>query len=156
MSRRGVSQKRKLDPDHKFNNVIVAKFINHIMKDGKKSTAERVVYDAFEIISEKTKKDSLEVFDEAIKNVSPSLEVKGRRIGGANYQIPYEVRGGRRDALAMRWIIEAASSKKGKPMAIRLSTELIEASEKQGLAFKKREDVQRMAEANKAFAHFAR
>jgi small subunit ribosomal protein S7 len=156
MSRRGRAPKRKLDVDHRFNNAIVAKLINHIMKDGKKSVAERVVYDAFDIISEKTKRDSLEVFDEAIRNVGPSLEVKGRRIGGANYQIPYEVRGGRRNALAMRWIIEAAQNKKGKPMSVRLSGEIMDAAAKQGAAFKKREDVQRMAEANKAFAHFAR
>lgn len=156
MSRRGRAPRRKLDADHKFNNVVVAKFINYIMVDGKKSVAERVVYDAFDIISEKTKRDALEVFDEALKNVGPALEVKGRRIGGANYQIPYEVRGERRNALAMRWIIEAAQNKKGKPMANRLSTELMDAAEKQGVAFKKREDMQRMAEANKAFAHFAR
>lgn len=156
MSRRGKAPKRKIDPDHRFNNILVSKLINHIMQDGKKSVAQKVVYDAFDIISEKTKQDALDVFDEAIKNVSPSLEVKGRRIGGANYQIPYEVRGERRNALAMRWIIEAASSKKGKPMAQRLSGEIIDASQKQGVAFKKREDVQRMAESNKAFAHFAR
>lgn len=156
MARRGRAYKKPVSPDPKFNNVLVGKFINHIMQDGKKSVATRIVYNAFDMISDKTKKDSLEVFDQAIKNVGPTLEVKGRRIGGANYQIPFEVTGARREALAMRWIIEASRSKKGKPMAVKLATELVEASEKQGAAYKKREDIQRMAESNKAFAHFAR
>ncbi|MBU1119009.1 30S ribosomal protein S7 [Patescibacteria group bacterium] len=156
MSRRARAPKKKRIPDYKFKNELVAKFINHIMKDGKKGAAERVVYGSFDIISEKAKKEPVEVFDQALRNVGPSLEVKGRRIGGANYQIPYEVHGDRRDTLAMRWIIEACRRKKGKPMAEFLATELIDASEKQGSAYKKREDVQRMAEANKAFAHFAR
>lgn len=156
MARRGRAFKKPVSPDPKFNNVLVGKFINHIMQDGKKSIAQKIVYNAFDIISDKTKKDALEVFDQAIRNIGPALEVKGRRIGGANYQIPFEVTGARREALAMRWIIEVSRAKKGKPMAQRLASELIDASEKQGAAYKKREDIQRMAESNKAFAHFAR
>ncbi|MBU1167166.1 30S ribosomal protein S7 [Patescibacteria group bacterium] len=156
MARRGKASKRKIAPDQRFNNELVAKFINHVMKDGKKTVAKRVVYDAFDIVSEKTKKDPVEVFDLALRNIGPSLEIKGRRIGGANYQIPYEVHGERRNTLAMRWIIDASAAKKGQPMCKKLSEELILASDKQGNAYKKREDIQRMAEANKAFAHFAR
>jgi small subunit ribosomal protein S7 len=125
------------------------------MTRGKKSVAERVLYDCFDIIQEKSKKDPLEVFNLAMKNVSPVVEVKSRRIGGANYQIPVEVRGDRRQALAMRWIIGAAQSRKGKPMREKLAQELMEASENQGAAIKKKEDVHRMADANRAFAHFA-
>lgn len=156
MSRRARAQKRKIVPDQKFSNELVSKFINHIMKNGKKSVAKRIVYDAFDIVSHGTKRDPVEVFDDAIKNVGPALEIKGRRIGGANYQIPYEVRGERRNILAMRWIIEAAKNKSGKPMSEKLARELMDASEKIGVAYKKREDIQKMAEANKAFAHFAR
>ena len=133
----------------------MAKFINYIMKEGKKSTAQRVVYGAFENIEKQAKKDPLEIFDQAVKNASPILEVKSRRIGGAHYQVPREVRGERRIALAFRWIIKAAHSKKGKPMAIKLANELIEASQNQGAAIKKKQDTHRMAEANRAFAHFA-
>jgi small subunit ribosomal protein S7 len=125
------------------------------MTRGKKSVAERVLYDCFDIIAEKTKKDPLEVFNLAMKNVSPVVEVKSRRIGGANYQIPIEVKGDRRQALAMRWIIGAAQSRKGRPMREKLAQELMEASENQGTAIKKKEDVHRMADANRAFAHFA-
>lgn len=148
--------RRDLAPDPKFGNVLVAKFINYIMNDGKKTTAQKVVYGAFDIISEKTKLDPLEVFDTAIKNVMPSLEVKSRRVGGANYQIPLPVRGERRITLAYRWIIKAARTKKGRPMAEKLAAELIAASNNEGDAMKKKQDVQRMAEANRAFAHFAR
>jgi len=148
--------KRKLTPDPKFDNIYVAKFINYIMNDGKKTVAQQVVYDSFDIIAKKTKKDPLEVFDTAIKNCIPSLEVKSRRIGGANYQIPLPVRGERRYALTFRWIIEVARKKKGKPMAEKLASEFIEAAENTGDVIKKKEDVQRMAEANRAFAHFAR
>ena len=133
----------------------MAKFINYIMKEGKKSTAQRVVYGAFENIEKQIKKDPLEIFDQAVKNASPILEVKSRRIGGAHYQVPREVRGERRIALAFRWIIQAAKSKKGKPMSIKLAAELIEASQNQGAAIKKKQDTHRMAEANRAFAHFA-
>lgn len=147
--------KRKIAADPKFNSVAIAKFINYIMRDGKKTTAQKVVYGALEKISEKTKSNPLEIFDSAIKNVSPHLEVKGKRIGGANYQIPIVVSGDRKQSLAYRWIIEAAAKRKGKPMAEKLAEELINASKNEGDAIKKREDTHRMAEANKAFAHFA-
>ena len=147
--------KRDIAPDPRYNSTVIAKFINYLMREGKKSTAQHVLYSAFDIIAEKTKKDPMEVFDAALKNVSPSLEVRSRRIGGANYQIPIEVRGSRRNALAFRWIIGAARAGKGKPMADRLAAELIDASKGEGAAIKKREDVHRMAEANRAFAHFA-
>ncbi len=148
--------KRYIAPDFKFHSVPVAKFINYIMERGKKSLAQSIVYDAFDIISAKTKGDALEVFDRAIKNVGPSLEVRGKRVGGANYQIPYPVRTERRFALASRWIKEAAVKKKGKPMSEKLAMELMDAATEQGEAFKKKMEVHRMAEANRAFAHFAR
>lgn len=155
MGRRNKKEKRDILPDPKYKNLVVAKFVNIIMSDGKKSTAQKVVYDAFEIIREKTQKDPIGIFSQAIRNVSPLLEVKSKRVGGANYQVPIEVRGDRRIALAMRWIKDVARSKKGKPMSIRLAEELIDASNKQGAAVKKKEDTHRMAEANRAFAHFA-
>lgn len=148
--------KREEYLDPKYKNALIGKFINHIMKGGKKSVAVSIVYDAFDIIADKTKKDPLIVFNHAMKNVSPTLEIKGRRIGGANYQIPFEVRGGRKNALAMRWMLEVARKKKGQPMAKKLASEIIEASNGLGSAMKKKEDVQRMAIANKAFAHYAR
>ena len=148
--------KRQILPDPKFGNVYVAKFINYIMQDGKKTTAQRIVYDALDIISEKTKRDAVEVFDLAIKNVMPSLEVKSKRVGGANYQVPMSVRGDRRYVLAFRWLITASRKKKGKRMAEKLAEEFIAASNNEGDAMKKKQDVQRMAEANRAFAHFAR
>ena len=126
------------------------------MKGGKKSTAQKVVYDAFDIVAEKTKQDPVEVFDTAMKNIGPSLEVRSRRIGGANYQIPIPVRGERRVALSYRWLLAAARSKKGRPMADRLADEFIAAANNEGDAIKKKTDVQKMAEANRAFAHFAR
>jgi len=147
--------KRKIMPDPKFNNLVVAKFINLIMQQGKKTIAQKIIYNAFDIIQEKIKKDPINIFDQAIKNVSPILEVKSRRIGGANYQIPIEVKGDRKLALAMRWIIDAARTRKGKPMQEKLAQELMDASQRQGEAIKKKEDVHRMAEANRAFAHFA-
>ncbi|MEK9130850.1 MAG: 30S ribosomal protein S7 [Patescibacteria group bacterium] len=147
---------RMIIGDGKFGNVMVAKFINYLMYDGKKSTAEAVVYSAFEVIADKTKKDPVEVFEEAIKKVMPTLEVKSRRVGGANYQIPIPVRNERRLFLGCKWVLEAARTKKGRPMHLRLADELIAASEGTGDAFKKKADVQRMAEANRAFAHFAR
>ncbi|PIY96365.1 MAG: 30S ribosomal protein S7 [Candidatus Kerfeldbacteria bacterium CG_4_10_14_0_8_um_filter_42_10] len=147
--------KRKIQPDFKYNSIIITKFINQIMRRGKKSTAERVVYGALELIKEKSKKDPLDVFDQAIKNASPVVEVKARRVGGANYQIPVEVKGERRTALAMRWIIKAARDRKGKPMHEKLAQELNDAANQQGTAIKKKEDVHRMAESNRAFAHFA-
>ena len=153
---RKKEQKRTISPDPSYNNVLVAKFINQVMRKGKKSIARKIVYGSFEILKEKTKKEPLEVFDEAIKNVSPALEVKPRRVGGATYQVPREVRGDRKITLAMRWIIKAAKSKKGKPMKEKLAEELIAASKNEGTAIKKRQDTHRMAEANKAFAHFAK
>ncbi len=148
--------KRDILLDPKFHNLQVAKFINYMMRRGKKSIAQDVVYGAFENISNKIKQDPLEIFDKAIKNVGPSLEVRGRRIGGANYQIPYPVRAERKFALASRWLIEASRKKKGKSMAEKLATELVDAANEQGEAFKKKVDTHRMAEANRAFAHFAR
>lgn len=148
--------KRDILVDPKYARTEIAKFVNYVMYDGKKSTAQKVVYGAFDIIAEKTKKDPIEVFDEAMKNVMPLLEVKSKRVGGANYQIPMQVRAERRLQLAYRWILIAARGVKGKPMAERLATELIAASEGNGDAVKKKQDVQRMAEANRAFAHFAR
>jgi small subunit ribosomal protein S7 len=148
--------KRNILPDPKYARVDIAKFINYIMSGGKKTTAQKVVYGAFDLIAEKTKKDPLEIFDEAMKNVSPVLEVKSKRVGGANYQIPLQVRAERRTQLAFRWIVNAARTVKGKPMAVRLANELMAAAENGGDAVKKKQDVQRMAEANRAFAHFAR
>ena len=148
--------KRKIEGDIKFNDVDVAKFINYLMIEGKKSIAEKVVYGAFDIIKEKTKQDPRHVFNRALKTVSPLLEVRGKRVGGANYQVPFQVRGKRRFALGCRWIIDAADNKKGGKMAAKLAVELIAAMNNEGAAVKKREDVHRMAEANKAFAHFAR
>jgi small subunit ribosomal protein S7 len=148
--------KRVIIPDPKYGNVTVAKFVNYIMSDGKKTTAQAVVYGAFDIIAEKTKADPLEIFDQAVKNVMPTVEVKSKRVGGANYQIPMQVRGERRLALGFRWIKDAAGSKKGRPMAQKLAEELMAAANSEGDAFKKKMDVHRMAEANRAFAHFAR
>lgn len=148
--------KRQIVPDPKYNNAQLAKFINYVMKSGKKTVAQRIVYGAFDVIEQKTKKNPMDVFELAIKNVGPNLEVKGRRVGGANYQVPIQVKSDRRFILASRWIIEAASTRKGKPMSEKLAQELMDASNKEGAAMKKRENVQKMAEANRAFAHFAR
>ena len=141
-------------PDPRFQNVVVAKFINRLMNEGKKSVAQRVFYDACDILA-KQEKDPLQVFDEAIKNVSPAVEVKSKRIGGANYQVPREVRGDRRLTLAIRWLIGAAQAKKGKPMAAKLAEEFLASAKNEGSAIKKKQDMHRMAEANKAFAHFS-
>lgn len=154
--RKARAVKKPVPPDPKFSNEIVAKFINFIMTGGKRDAARKIVYDAFEIIHSKTKKDPVEMFDLALKNVGPLLEIKGKRIGGANYQIPYEVKGDRKNTLAFRWIVEASRSQKGKSMAIKLANQIMEASQNQGAAIKKKEDTHRMAEANKAFAHYAR
>ncbi len=154
--RRKINNKNIVLPDIVYNSPRVAKFINCLMWDGKKETARKVVYGAFDMIKEKTgTEDALEIFDTAIKNASPNLEVRSRRIGGANYQVPREVRPERRQALAFRWILAAARSKKGAPMAKRLADELILASKNEGSAIKKKEDTHKMAESNKAFAHFA-
>jgi len=152
---RKKKEKRIISPEPLYNNALLAKFINYVMREGKKELARKIVYQTFEIVKEKTKKDPLEVFDSAIKNVRPLLEVRPRRIGGATYQVPRPVPQERGVALAMRWILEAARSKKGKPMKIKLAEELISASENSGAAIKKKEDTHKMAEANRAFAHFA-
>jgi len=152
--RRKKKIKRVIPPDPFYNNVTVAKFINQVMRRGKKAIARKIVYDTFNIIKEKIKKEPLEVFDSALNNASPFLEVKPKRIGGATYQIPREVKGERRVTLAMRWIIQAAKAKKGKPMREKLAGELIDAANNTGVAIKKKEDTHRMAEANRAFAHF--
>ncbi|MBZ9577741.1 30S ribosomal protein S7 [Patescibacteria group bacterium] len=148
-------KKHPIMPDPVYNNVIVAKFINQIMRRGKKTIARKVVYRAFDIIKEKTKKEPLEVFEVALENASPLLEVKSKRVGGATYQVPVEVKGDRRLTLAMRWIILGAKSKKGKPMREKLAAELMDAANNTGWAIKKKTDTHRMAEANRAFAHFA-
>lgn len=157
--------KRKLKPDVIYNSTLIAKFINYLMQDGKKSVAQGIVYDCLDEINKRIKDgkvdskeypDALAVFDQAIKNVTPQLEVRGRRIGGGNYQIPYPVRGDRRYFLAMHWLITAAQNKKGKAFAYKLADELIAAINNEGDAIKKKTDVHRMAESNRAFAHFAR
>ena len=154
MPRRREVPKREILPDPKFGNVEVAKFMNVLMLDGKKSVAERIVYGAFAHIEKKANKEPLEIFSTAMGNVKPMVEVKSRRVGGANYQVPVEVRPSRRSALAMRWLREAAKKRGEKSMAQRLANEVLEAAEGRGGAMKKREEVHRMAEANKAFSHF--
>jgi len=154
MPRRRVVAKREILPDPKFNNVTLAKFMNHVMISGKKSVAERIVYGALDIVAEKADKDALEVFEEALEKVAPAVEVKSRRVGGATYQVPVEVRPSRRTALAMRWLVEFSRKRGEKSMAQRLAGEMMDAAQEKGNAVKKREDVHRMAEANKAFSHF--
>jgi len=154
MPRRREVPKREILPDPKFGSVELAKFMNVVMLDGKKAVAERIVYGALEVVQTKTGKDALEVFNLAISNVKPIVEVKSRRVGGANYQVPVEVRPVRRTALAMRWVREAAKKRGEKSMDLRLAGELMDASEGRGAAMKKREDTHKMAEANKAFSHF--
>ncbi|HEV7449250.1 MAG TPA: 30S ribosomal protein S7 [Candidatus Paceibacterota bacterium] len=154
--RRPVKNRNIAGPDIKFGSARVEKFINSVMQEGKKSTARTVVYDAFDIIKEKAKVENpVELFENAIRNVSPAMEIRSRRVGGANYQVPREVRPERKQAMAFRWIIQAARNGKGRPMAEKLAAEIISANNNEGFAFKKKEDVHRMAEANKAFAHFA-
>jgi small subunit ribosomal protein S7 len=157
MSRRAQAPVRTILPDPKFNNEMLAKFMNVIMKSGKKSAAERIIYGALDRIAEKTGKqggESIEVLSTALDNVKPVVEVKSRRVGGATYQVPVEVRSTRRQTLAMRWLIDAARDRSEKSMAFRLAHELMDASENRGAAVRKREDTHRMAEANKAFAHY--
>ena len=154
--RRPVKNRNIVGPDMKYNSVRIEKFINSVMWDGKKSTARKVVYDALDIIKEKTKAENpLELFETAIRNVGPAMEIRSRRVGGANYQVPHEVRPDRKQALAFRWILLAARGGKGKPMAEKLAGELMAAANNEGSAIKKKEDTHRMAESNKAFAHFA-
>ncbi|MFA5925983.1 MAG: 30S ribosomal protein S7 [Parcubacteria group bacterium] len=155
MPRRKRVYRKNWKPDSKYGSLIVGRFVGHLMERGKRSIAEKIIHDSFEAIHERTKKGGLNVFEQAIKNVSPLVELKSRRIGGANYQVPVQVLGDRRSTLAIRWIISAARNKKGKKISEKLADELIDASQKQGSAMKKREDTHRMAEANKAFAHFA-
>ena len=151
-----AKKRHPVKPDLKYKSERVSKFINCVMLDGKKNTARKVVYDAFEIIKEKSKVENpVEVFETALQNVSPNMEVRSRRVGGADYQVPREVRPERKQALAFRWLIDAAFSKKGRPMAEKLADELIMAAKNEGEAVKKRENTHKMAEANKAFAHFA-
>lgn len=147
--------KRNIPPDPRYKSEIVSKFINTIMERGKKTVARGLVYDSFDVIKEKTKQEPLTVFETAVKNVGPIVEVKSRRVGGSNYQVPIEVGPIRRQALAFRWLINAAAAKKGRPMFTKLAEELMLASQNQGDAIKKKQDVHRMAEANRAFAHFA-
>jgi small subunit ribosomal protein S7 len=154
MSRRHSAEKREILPDPKFGNVVVTKFMNSIMYAGKKSVAEKIVYGAFDLIEAKTKQSPIKVFEEALEKVMPSIEVRSRRVGGATYQVPVEVRHDRRQALGIRWIIAAARERNEKTMTERLSAELLDASSGKGNAFKKREDVHKMAEANRAFSHY--
>src|SRR5210317_226336 len=154
MPRRRVPVKRETLPDPKFGDQLLAKFINHVMESGKKSIAESIVYGALDRVQEKNGGDPLEVFETALENVRPTVEVKSRRVGGATYQVPVEVRPSRRTALAMRWLVEASRSRGEKSMGMRLAGELMDAFENRGTAVKKREDTHRMAEANKAFSHF--
>lgn len=161
--RRKKTFKREINPDPKYNSVLVTKFINNLMEGGKKSVAQKIFYAALEMVAKDMKKEPsagrqttpTEILEEAIKNTSPLLEVKSRRVGGANYQVPYEVKGKRREALAIRWIIRSARKKKGKSMALRLAQEIADAFNNTGDAVKKKEDTHKVAEANRAFAHFA-
>ena len=153
--RRPIKKRIIVEPDIKYSNVLIAKLINKIMKAGKRSVARNIVYSALEIAEKQTKKPAIEVFEKAMDNVSPAVELKSKRVGGANYQVPVEVRPDRRDALAIRWMVDSARSQKGKPMAKKLAEELINAFNNTGGAIKKKQDTHRMAEANKAFAHFS-
>ncbi|RKF20856.1 30S ribosomal protein S7 [Alginatibacterium sediminis] len=154
MPRRRVIGQRKILPDPKFGSELLAKFVNVVMVDGKKSTSEKIVYGALDVAAEKSTKSHQEIFEIALENVRPSVEVKSRRVGGSTYQVPVEVRPVRRNALGMRWLVDAARKRGEKSMALRLAGEILDASENKGTAVKKREDVHRMADANKAFAHY--
>lgn len=154
MPRRRIAARREVLPDPKFGSVILAKFMNHLMVDGKKSVAEKIVYGALNTITERGNNDPLKVFEAALDNIAPLVEVKSRRVGGATYQVPVEVRPERRNALSMRWLVEYARGRGEKSMALRLAGEILDASQGRGSAVKKREDVHRMAEANRAFSHY--
>ena len=154
MSRRHSAEKREINPDPKYGNLVVSKFMNALMYDGKKSVAEGILYGAFDIIETKTKGNAVEIFAQAVGNIKPQIEVRSRRVGGATYQVPVEVRTTRRQALGIRWIISAARERNEKTMTERLSAELLDASNSRGNAVKKREDTHRMAEANRAFSHY--
>jgi len=154
MSRKKQAPKKIFYPDPRYNSLILAKFINFVMYDGKKTTSERIIYDALEKIKEKTKQDPIKIFDEAINNIRPNLEVRSRRVGGATYQVPQEVKTKRSQTLALRWLLDASRKRKNKTMSDKLFNELIDASQRKGSAIKKREDTHKMAESNKAFAHY--
>ena len=154
MSRRRAALKREVLPDHKFKDIVLTKFMNRIMLDGKKSVAENTVYGAFDLVLEKTKKKPIDFFHEVLENVKPSLEVRSRRVGGATYQIPMEVRPRRAQTLAMKWIVDSAKKRNEKTMKERIANELIDAFNNKGNAVKKREETHKMAEANRAFSHF--
>lgn len=154
MPRRRVVAKREVIPDAKYGSKILAKFMNHVMVDGKKSVAEKIVYGALEVVKSKSSEDPLETFEKALEAIAPMVEVKSRRVGGATYQVPVEVRAERRGALAMRWMVEHARKRGEKSMALRLAGEILDAANGRGSAVKKREDVHRMAEANRAFSHY--
>ena len=154
MSRKKQAPKRIFYPDPKYGSLVLAKFINFVMNDGKKSTAERIIYTTFDLIKNKTKEDPIKIFNDAINNIRPNLEVRSRRVGGATYQVPVEVKTKRSQTLALRWLLEASRKRKNKTMSDKLFNELMDASQKKGSAIKKREDTHRMAESNKAFAHF--
>jgi len=154
MPRRRVAAKREIIPDPKFGSARLAKFINHVMESGKKSTAERIVYGALDIVAEKSKEEPIDMFEKALENIQPMVEVKSRRVGGATYQVPVEVRHDRQAALAMRWLVDFARKRGEKSMSLRLAGEILDAADGKGAAVKKREDVHRMAEANKAFSHY--
>ena len=151
-----TAPKREIEGDSKYNDTNIAKFINYVMEEGKKSVAENIVYKSFEILKEKTKQDPRHIFNKALKKVSPLVEVRGKRVGGANYQVPFQVRGERRYFLGCNWMIKSAHDRRGRSMAEKLAAEILDASNGEGNAFKKREAVHKMAEANKAFAHFSR
>ena len=154
MSRRRAAEKRTILPDHKFKDLILAKFMNRIMKDGKKSVSEKIIYGAFDIVSKKTDKSPIEYFHDALNNVKPSLEVRSRRVGGATYQVPMEVRPKRAQALAMKWIVDSAIKRNEKTMRERVASEIMDAFNNKGNAVKKREEIHKMADANRAFSHF--
>jgi small subunit ribosomal protein S7 len=156
MPRRGDIEKRHILPDARYNNILVQKFINKVMERGKKSVAERIVYGALDLASERLKKTPMEVFEQALRNASPSIEVKPKRVGGATYQVPVEVKSDRRYALAMRWLLTASRGRSGRPMHERLAAELMDAYNNTGNTIKRKEDVHKMAEANRAFAHYGR
>ena len=154
MPRRYRPPRRPVTPDPKYNSETIARFVNRLMNDGKKSTARRVFYDALDIIQERTKRDPVEVFEEALSNATPQIEVKPRRVGGATYQVPVEIRAERRLALAQRWLIQNARKRSGKSMATKLAAELLDAASNQGATIRRRDETHRMAEANRAFAHY--
>ncbi len=154
MSRRHRAEKREINPDPKFGDTVVTKFMNSIMYDGKKSPAERIVYGAFDVVENKTRENPIEVFHEALENIQPSVEVRSRRVGGATYQVPVEVRSERAQALAIRWLIDSSRKRGETTMVDRLSAELLDAANNRGNAVKKREDTHKMAEANRAFSHY--